>query len=838
DELADDPAILSRFVEEAQIGGQLQHPGIVPVYELGLMADERPFFTMKLVKGRTLSQLLAERQGPGHDQRRFLSIFEDICQTMAYAHSRGVIHRDLKPSNVMVGAFGEVQVVDWGLAKVLRGGSSSATAAPRSEVSVIATVRSGSDSGTASDSIAGAVMGTPAFMSPEQAGGDVEHLDERTDVFALGGILCEMLTDKPPYPGPKQYAIAQAAAGKQDEIHERLAACAADSELVALARTCMAPVPADRPRNAGVLVERIGSYLSSVEHRAEAARVEVATEKVKVAEERRRRKLTIALSGSVVLILVAASSAWIWFSGQRAETKLLVETELATADADLVGLAPAQEALQRARAHLESGFSSPVLEDQIEQAAVALAEARKRFRFRDDLSAIRMELGDGSPQFKARRYSSVFAAHGIPVDSMSDSEIVRAVEGTGLAENIAPALDDWARLLNRMGRANDAHKLLKVAVLVDPDELRNRLRWAILGRDVDALLTLAESGEAAKMPPISSIVLADGLEMVEHPERRLLVLLNGRRRHPDDFHLHIKCSYALLFLGRHTEALAEAVAAEALNPTCGYALVIQGEALHRLGLADAADERFEAAVALNPDDHYVHGALGEVLAKLGLLDRAIDELRIATELEPTYVFADNMLFKTLEQANRLDEALEKYDSALLDPPEVPWLILRRGVLYARLDRAEEAAQALQKAVELNPGAGVLNAVAFRLLLLPLAQRVDPKIVVSLARKAVALTPVPNPDYQHTLGVALYRAGEWQESVDILEALQARKSSAGDQIFAAMAHAQLGNDVRAREVYDRVLRLRDEGNQLPGRGQELEEWIAEAADVLGIEQDDR
>jgi serine/threonine protein kinase len=115
----DKPEVVQRFVEEAQIGGQLQHPGIVPVYELGQFADERPYFSMKLVKGQTLAALLAERTSPADDRARFLGIFSKICETLAYAHSRGVIHRDLKPANIMVGAFGEVQVMDWGLAKVL-----------------------------------------------------------------------------------------------------------------------------------------------------------------------------------------------------------------------------------------------------------------------------------------------------------------------------------------------------------------------------------------------------------------------------------------------------------------------------------------------------------------------------------------------------------------------------------------------------------------------------------------------------------------------------------------------------------------------------------------------
>ena len=103
DEHRDKPAVVQRFIEEAQIGGQLQHPGIVPVYELGRFGNRRPFFTMKLVKGKTLAALIAERTTPEQERAKFLGIFEQVCQTMAYAHSRGVIHRDLKPANIMVG---------------------------------------------------------------------------------------------------------------------------------------------------------------------------------------------------------------------------------------------------------------------------------------------------------------------------------------------------------------------------------------------------------------------------------------------------------------------------------------------------------------------------------------------------------------------------------------------------------------------------------------------------------------------------------------------------------------------------------------------------------------
>ncbi|MHC4410090.1 MAG: serine/threonine-protein kinase [Planctomycetota bacterium] len=199
DRHAENPELIQRFVEEAQIGGQLQHPGIVPIYELGLQPDERPFFSMKLVKGKTYAALLAERKRPDEQARRFLQVYEQACQTIAYAHARGVIHRDLKPSNIMVGAFGEVQVLDWGFAKVLRrGGIADERKAKRTahDVTKIATLRS---HGEGSESIAGSVMGTPAYMPPEQALGLVDELDERSDVFSLGAILCEFLTGAPPY---------------------------------------------------------------------------------------------------------------------------------------------------------------------------------------------------------------------------------------------------------------------------------------------------------------------------------------------------------------------------------------------------------------------------------------------------------------------------------------------------------------------------------------------------------------------------------------------------------------------------------------------------------------
>src|SRR5262245_18610315 len=289
----DDPDLVRRFVEEAQIGGQLQHPGIVPIYELGAFADRRPYFTMKLVRGRTFAALLAGRSSPGEGLPRFLGVFEQVCQTGAYAHARGVIHRDLKPSNVMVGGFGEVQVMDWGLAKVLpRGGVADDASAGKlaEQEPIIATARSGGDSDVEL-SRAGSVMGTPSFMAPEQARGETGAIDERTDVFALGSILCEILTGSPAFVGRTSGEIhRQAARGETADALSRLDACGADPELVGLARDCLAAGPAGRPRDASAVSLRLAAYLTGVQERLRLAELERARAEARAAGERKRRR--------------------------------------------------------------------------------------------------------------------------------------------------------------------------------------------------------------------------------------------------------------------------------------------------------------------------------------------------------------------------------------------------------------------------------------------------------------------------------------------------------------------------------------------------------------------
>jgi serine/threonine protein kinase/WD40 repeat protein len=197
---ADSPEMAARFRQEALVLGRLEHPNIVPIHELGTDEEGQLYYTMKLVKGRTLQHLLNDLRQEDKEMLRqyslaaLLTIFRKVCDALAFAHAQGVLHRDLKPDNVMVGEFGEVLVMDWGLAKLLR--HQDERAIPMDEASA-----EGATPWTHGATLNGAVMGTPQYMSPEQAMGWVDELDERSDLFSLGGILYAILTLRPPVEG-------------------------------------------------------------------------------------------------------------------------------------------------------------------------------------------------------------------------------------------------------------------------------------------------------------------------------------------------------------------------------------------------------------------------------------------------------------------------------------------------------------------------------------------------------------------------------------------------------------------------------------------------------------
>ena len=211
-----------RFLVEAQVTGQLEHPGIVPVHDLGIDTEGRPFYVMSFIHGRTLKDAIEEYHAGSLSSReprevqgsRLLENFVKVCQAVAYAHHRGVVHRDLKPENVMLGPFGEVLVLDWGMAKV-RGQSKPEREAPQVQL----TYSSGS-----TPTQHGQVLGSPVYMAPETADGRAADADEQTDVYLLGATLYHLLTGQPPRQGSSHDETIELARSVPPPLPRRLKA--------------------------------------------------------------------------------------------------------------------------------------------------------------------------------------------------------------------------------------------------------------------------------------------------------------------------------------------------------------------------------------------------------------------------------------------------------------------------------------------------------------------------------------------------------------------------------------------------------------------------------------
>ena len=261
-----DPSSRARFLLEAEITGGLEHPGIVPVYGLGSYPDGRPYYAMRFIKGDSLHETIRQFHSPeaaagrgplvrSLEFRRLLGRFIDVCQAMEYAHSRGVLHRDLKPGNIMLGKYGETLVVDWGLARA-RGRQPSARPGEADEQTLVPHSGSGVEA-----TQMGAVIGTPAYMSPEQAAGRIDELDTTSDVYGLGATLYALLTGKPPIEGGhRDQALRRVEQG--DIPSPRNVQPGVPKPLEAICRKAMARLPAERYASARELADEIEHWLA------------------------------------------------------------------------------------------------------------------------------------------------------------------------------------------------------------------------------------------------------------------------------------------------------------------------------------------------------------------------------------------------------------------------------------------------------------------------------------------------------------------------------------------------------------------------------------------------
>lgn len=301
-----EPRLLTRFLEEAQITGQLDHPGVVPVHELGLSDDGQVYFTMQLVRGRDLEAVfdLAEKEEEGWSLTRAVGTLHKACEAVAYAHSKGVIHRDLKPANVMVGNFGEVYVMDWGLARVLGYEDNKDVRIHTARLDDAA-----DDDPDALLTMDGDIIGTPAYMAPEQASGKVGAVDVRTDVYAIGAMLYRLLAGTSPYvPHGATRRASQILRDLLDAPPKPIDSITSHVpvELAAICEKAMARDPDERYATVADLADDLRAFLEGRVVGAYATGCIAETKKW----IRRNKPLAASLAATVIALVAGLCATW------------------------------------------------------------------------------------------------------------------------------------------------------------------------------------------------------------------------------------------------------------------------------------------------------------------------------------------------------------------------------------------------------------------------------------------------------------------------------------------------------------------------------------------------
>ena len=728
-----DEAANERLKREAMLTGSLQHPGIPPIFEYGSLVSGSHYFAMKLVEGDTLDKVL-----PMRSQVELISIFRQIAEAVGYAHSKKVIHRDLKPQNVMVGAFGEVQIMDWGLAKrlSLQSGSVSTVASVHPEsISRTDTISIRSESETDAETFSlplsngdltqqGDVVGTPAYMSPEQAGGVVEGLSPATDVYAMGAMLFEILS------GERWYRVCPEDFEPRETeslVSEFLAATNVDEMLAEICVACLCNDPELRPANGTEVAKLVAAYQSRQAERLKQTEIERAEAETRAREVKKRARLRLIAVSAFALAGIIGIAAFSWYQNQVAENRrgLLSDFEVAknrieifrdrgdfdTADQTLSSITQkAQEA------------GDPGLDHEIEilrqdnQIIRDLDMARHLRRSAEDPKkkwVFRKSGGDVGPYRDA-----IHAALG-DIQNEEQQAVVARLNASAIKQHLIAGIDEWAVI---EPDSEMASKLLGINIAADPDPIRSKIRDKQNWKNRELLMELAKSVDVATVDASTLLMLANNLHQLPEPEadrirqtafdfryknvatREALILLERALPfHQENFWMQMQIGYMMEYLELHWDASAHFMAATAVRAD-------QPDALYRLARAKLAFNRFESAnalskrlIMLDPSaKHYIYDAMvreqhDRVVGREAVSAEA--SYRKAVEIEPKSATAKRELAIYFFKRRKYEQAVPFFQEAIeLDRGDVVARYYFAKTLRA-IRQFEDAESVLRPAVE-------------------------------------------------------------------------------------------------------------------------------------------
>jgi eukaryotic-like serine/threonine-protein kinase len=695
------PNDVKRFHNEAEAAAELDHPHIVPIYEVG-ERDGYNFFSMKLIEGGGLDVKKAEY---GSDPRRAASVIAMVARAVHHAHQRGVLHRDLKPSNILTDTDGQPIIVDFGLAKRTR----STVDLTQDDVN----------------------PGTPRYMAPEQLAPNRGQVTTATDVYGLGGILYVLLTGTPAVQGESAAEVLEAVSNRipvpPSKLNRRV-----PRDLETICLKCLEKEPSKRYSSAGELADDLNHWLAGEPIKARPVGRAVRTWLWC------RRNPTKALLGSALtttLVLISAAAAWLRIdaarrNSERAQT-VFVQLNFAEQALEKGWWVRANEALGRAEGLLAS--ASETVRDRV---GPRLAVLQMMFQLED----IRMNhveaKEDGLGLVRAASlYAAAFRDHGIDVDAGDPIDIAKRLQGPDvLRAALVAALDDWAHNTIDASRRGRLLAIADAAVR-EPGSLSSQVRRALAAADKKALLRLAAEARVAEQTPATLVSLATGLRERGALEEAAGLLTAAQKEQPGDFWLNLELATtirlwrpaeprdALPFLtaalalsngnpgtyayignaqlkaGKLTDAVLSYRQAIARKPELALAHINLGYALNALGHLKDAEAALLTATKLDPRSHLAYYNLGLNLQRQHDDGRAAEAYRRAITIKPDYTEALNNYGNALTSIGRFAEALEAFDTALALRPGYARAHFNRAYLLDQMGRFDEAVDGYRSAIQ-------------------------------------------------------------------------------------------------------------------------------------------
>jgi len=799
----DTKQVIARFEAERQALAIMDHSNIAKVFDGGATAESRPFFVMELVKGKPITDY-CDRNHLGTRQR--LELFLDVCQAVQHAHQKGIIHRDLKPSNVLVEVHDVrpvVKIIDFGIAKAI-----GQQLTDKTMYTGIAQM-----------------IGTPLYMSPEQAGLSSLDVDTRSDLYSLGVLLYELLTGSTPFDGE---ALKKAGFDemrrivREDEppkpsarlstMHDQLLSTLAEQRGMEprqlgqqmrgeLDCVVMKALEKDRNRryeSASALAADVQRYLQD-----EPVLACPPSLRYRLGKFLRKHRTSVLMAAVLLVaaLVLGAVTGWVALdrAGRQTETDRTVNAALLQAKQlqDDRKIPEALAKAQQAKAILASGTGTPDLELLVEARLADLGMAANLEEIRN-LRSIDWHVSDYYHAKADQDYAKAFRDFGMDVLALLPDEAASRIRERTVAVELAAGLDDWSAVVKRIGSTDNSKwkRLLAVARGADPDPLRTRVRDAFEKGAADELqallnLALARMGE---MPPPTLAALGEALGNAGNYDGAVQLLLQAQVYHSGDYGINFGLAHA--FSKLKTPNLDEAIrfytAAIAVRPDTLPALGNLGLALQQKKRLDEAITIDRRAILIS-DSAKVHYNLGIALMEKNLLDEAIAAYRKAIDIDPKYAPAYCNLGYALLRKNQLDEAIAACRKAIdIDPKDAPAYI-NLGAALMDKNQLDEAIAAFRKAIDIDPKI----ASTYLNLGNSLMRKKQLDEAIAAYRKAIDIDPKLAEAYSN-LGGALSRKNKWDEAI-----AAHRKAIDIDPKFA-MGYNNLGNALWIKNQPDEAI----------------------------------